>query len=231
MCRIVTRRIPLAILALAFAAGPLSAQLNGLVRRAAGAATSTNGKNATITVPEEQRITPATLDQLELGLAAQLAALNEAKQDQAKMKSPQAYQQCQNQQVMSPDMQASQKIWTDAMAAANGNTDKITLATQKYSARTDSLVDAKCGHNPAKTQDRAREASKAAEVKGQKASRFSTTLWAIFKERMGPFCNEPASKRGNGDVRAEGQYVYLKSEADALAPRCAKLMAALNATS
>jgi hypothetical protein len=226
----VIRRVPLAIFAGTLTAGSLSAQVSGLIWKATSAATSPNGQNATITVPEEQRITPATLDQLERGLAAQLAALNVAKQQPAGTKTPEASQQSQGQQMMSPEMQKVLTTFTDASTAADGNNEKTVQAAQKYQASMDSLFEAKYGRDPAKTQDRARDAARAAEAKGQKASGFSPTLWAIFHERMAPFCNLPAAKRGNGDVRAEGQYVYLKSEADALAPRCASIMAKLSAT-
>ena len=101
---------------------------------------------------------------------------------------------------------------------------------QKYSNDMQAAMLAKCGPDPDKMQDQARTDAKNAEARGQQASGFTPTLWSIHKERITPFCNLPAAKRGNSDVRAEGQYVYLKSEADALAPRCDALMAKIKAT-
>jgi len=225
-----SRRIVLVLGGLALLAGPAQAQIGGLVRRAAATAVVDQGKNAAISVPPEQRITTATLDQLDRGLSAQIAALNAAKESQKNVKTPEQYQQCTGTAVMSPEMQKLTKSYTDGVTAANGNSEKTQAAIQKYSDDMQAMLAAKCGTDPGKVQDQARAAAKSADVKGQQASGFTPSLWSIFKERMAPFCNLPAAKRGSGDVRAEGQYVYLKSEADVLAPRCDAIMAKFKAT-
>ena len=223
------RRIANAVLACTVAATSLPAQIGSVIRRAAGAPAASNDQNATITVPPEQRISAATLDQLEAGLNAQIAALNAAKQQPANVKSPDAYQQCMTQALMGPDAQKIVQDFGAASDAANGNTDKMTLAMQKYTSGLQAIVSARCGPDPATSRTSAQNAATAAEQKGQAASGFTPTLWAIFKERIPPFCNLPAAKRGSGDVRADGKYVYLASEAATLAPRCTTLMAKLSA--
>jgi hypothetical protein len=224
------RRLTLATAACVLLGHPAAAQIGGLVRRAASTATGDQGRSAAINVPADQRITAGTLDQLERGLAAQIAALTAAKQAQGNVKTPEAYQQCAGTTMMSPDNQKLAKDYSAAMAAANGNTEKAQAAMQKYSDNVQALVASKCGADPGKMQEKARTDAKNAEAKGQQASGFTPTLWSIFKERMAPFCNLPAAKRGNGDVHAEGQYVYLKSEADVLAPRCESIMAKFKST-
>jgi hypothetical protein len=218
--------LPLVLTTLLCAVAPAPAQIGGLVRRAKTAITDPKAstESAAPRIKPEEQLTPEHLDAFSKGLDAEEAVRKEAARQAAKMKTPKEYQSCMIAMMQSADYQKVMTTYTDEIEKAAGKNDESLRATERYGENLKALSAAKCGPNPDEAGSQwAAKTAAAAEAGGAKAAGVTTVLYAQWKERVVPFCNLPASKRGSGVVRAEG-YAYLAAESEALAPRCGALM-------
>jgi hypothetical protein len=228
MSRRSTLALSLLLTTLALPLAPLSAQIGGLVRRAARTAITDPKANTEAAVPNikaEDQLTAEHLVAFEKGLNAEDAFRKNALRQAANVKTPAAYQACMMTAMQSDDYQKLMQGYTDEIQKANGKVEESTAAMNRFTENLKKLVELKCGANPDEVgPNNAWKVEQGATEAGVSASGVPSTRYAQWKERVVPFCNLPASKRsGGGVVRAES-YAYLANEVEALTPRCASLM-------
>jgi hypothetical protein len=241
MKRISAVVLSLAIAATTLHAGPAAGQIGSLVRKAKSVGSgSSSGQNAAIVVPPEQQITGTKLDQLDRGLSAMQASMDAARKSMAQVRTPDDYHSCMMPYLL-PNNPEALKIQNDYMAGMRALAQTNPTGPQMQAGGTklqedmmaarQALVTRHCGPDPDKNgSSQASRYATDAQAAGEKASGMSHDSWLMMMERVPPYCALPAAKRGSGDVRAEGQYVYLSSESQALAPRCATLMPKMHLT-
>lgn len=219
--------VPLLLLTLeCLMAAPAPSQIGGLVRRAKAAANTATptSESAAPDIKPEDRLTASGLDAFARGLDAEVAFRDSASRHRTPVKSPEAYSQCGATIATSPEFQRIQATYSDAVGKANGSGEAVTKAAEEYAQSLKNLLNTRCGPDPRQSgSDEASQIQRGAIDAGVRAAGVTSARYAMWKERVVPFCNLPAAKRGNGVVRADG-YAYLASEAEALAPRCATLM-------
>lgn len=228
-----------------FAITPAHAQLGGLRRAAQRAAQGAAGTQAPAATQQTQapasaasrvntgdvlELTAPVLDRFERGLAAeQVDRAQLAQQLAAAVKTPEQYQQCSTQWVMSPAGQAAmQKL----SAASTGDQNAAIAAANEMKAALARV----CGLDPSERSRMQSDAQGHATAAGVTAGGFTAREYAVIKERVVPFCRAQDAAAGEGDVRLPGRgtnvyFVYTPAEAAALRTRCGALMQALAATS
>ncbi len=166
-------------------------------------------------------MTPAVLDQLARGLAAEAAEQKAVANQLASILSKPAHEQCIQKLLATPE---GQKAY-DAMT--NGQ-------SQQGSADMQKLMEARCGPDPNTRETiRLKLANRPAQA-GEAASGFKSRQYEILKERVAPFCALTAPAAGPVRIPAGSSglfLVYSPAEVQALSARCASLLPALKAVS
>jgi hypothetical protein len=126
----------------------------------------------------------------------------------AKMPTPEQYQKCSMDVMMSQEAQA--------IVSKPGDTIQ---AQQQQMASLAALTEKKCGKNP-NTFDKSADLKPAAE-KCSATGGLTLSQYSIAKERVIPFC----SAGGQSKVAGIGNnyYVYTPAEVAAMKPKCASL--------
>lgn len=230
--------------ALLFAITPAHAQLGGLRRAAQRAAQGAAGTPTPAATQQAQapasassrvntgdvlEMTAPVLDRFQRGLAAEQADRAQlARQLAASVKTPEQYQQCSTQWVMSPAGQAAMQ----KLSAASADQTAATTAVNEMKAALARV----CGLDPSERSRMQSDAQGHATAAGVAAGGFTAREYAVIKERVVPFCRAQDAAAGDGDVHLPGRgtnvyFVYTPAEAAALRTRCGALMQALAATS
>lgn len=246
----ITRFAMLAAVAAGLAAAaptPASAQIGGLIKQkvkqkvaqtiAGGDTTSAAKQAAGPTFSEVVlEITPALLDRLEKGLAAEETARQENSARIGKVLTPDDYEVCERTVITGPEGQkfSEQTIQMLDSAKTPEESQKILL---ERAAELKKLLEPKCGLEPSKAELLRAELARRPAAAAQAASGLTGAQLSILKERILPLCTmtqaAPASTDG---VRIPTEYkaifwVYTAGEVQALQPRCGKLVQALGAGS
>jgi len=236
-------RVAAACAALALISTPAHAQLGGLRRAAQRAAQGAAGTQAPAATQSSQpasaasrvntgdvlEMTEPVLDRFARGLAAEQADRAQlAQRLAAAVKTPEQYQQCSTQWVMSPTGQAAMQ----KLSAASADQTAATAAVNEMKATLERV----CGPDPSERSRMQNDAQGHATAAGIAAGGFTPREYAVIKERVVPFCRAQDAASGDGDVRLPGRgtnvyFVYTPAEAAALRTRCGALMQALAATS
>lgn len=262
--RFMPRTVVAALLAAAAVPAPAHAQLGGLIRKkvtqriaqAAGrtdsaktAAPDTSapgaaGKAARTAPPAPGprfneyvlEITPAVLDQLEKGLAADEVVRQAIERKIGKVLSHDDYKKCESAVLRGPD---GQKVLQQARDLATGDTSyqAIQKASLELARRMEEVVEPKCGLAPRKAEDIRTQHRDSLEAAAPAASGLTRLQLTLLKERILPLCAATqAVAAAGGEVRVPAgtqastnpiYYVYTPNEVSALQPRCAKLAGAL----
>ena len=259
--------VVVAMFAAAAAPTPTEAQLGGLVRKkvkekivqkVAGpdsAATATSdtstaraarkGARAAPPAPGPRfteyvlEITPAVLDQLEKGLAAEEVVRQEIERKIGKVLSHDEYKKCEAAVLRGPD---GQKVYAQARDLATGDTtyEHIRKASEELARRMEQVVEPKCGLAPMKAEEIRSQNRDSLEAAAPAASGLTRLQLTLMKERILPLCAAAqAVSTAPGEVRVPATaqtstdpiyFVYTPNEVSALQPRCAKLAGALRAS-
>lgn len=167
-------------------------------------------------------MTPAVLDKLEQGLAAEAAERQANARVLARMRDTAAYEKCSREVSASPQ---GKKM----MALLNSGD---MSGYQQAAIEVGQLQESRCGPPPSHYMTvRDGIANKTAQA-AQKASGFQPRQYDILKERALPFCSLSAPAPGGElkiPVRAGIFLVYSPSEVQALSGRCGRLLPVLKA--
>ncbi len=165
-------------------------------------------------------MTPAVLDRLEKGLAAEAAERQANARVLARMRDKAGYDKCSREVAASPEGKRM-------MALLDAGDMK---AYQQAAVEVQKVQDAKCGPSPNSyrtVEDNLRNKPSKA---GEDNSGFDYWQYSILKERALPFCTMSTPAGGGAvkiPVRADVFLVYSPAEVDALKVRCARLLPAL----
>jgi hypothetical protein len=129
----------------------------------------------------------------------------------AKMQTPEQYQQCMIQVMMSPE----------AQAIAESKSADVTQQGMQLMA----LQEKKCGKDPQRINKG--EELRPAKEQGAKCGGLTLTQYNIAVERIAPFCNAGGQEKVKGSG-SNIYYVYTPAEVSAVKPNCSKLMALIN---
>jgi len=173
-------------------------------------------------------ITPALLDRLEKGLAAEQAD----RKSWPKLLFGADYDRCKTALEESP---AYRKEYQEFIARYGDMPEsRQPEALKQNMQRQDAQLRAACGP-PFQEADTLRyRLPQRAEAAGQKAAGLTERQYAILKERIMPLCEATTTAAGSGgDVRiptkgssANVFFAYKPTEVDAIRPRCTTLAAA-----
>lgn len=175
-------------------------------------------------------ITPAVLDRLQTGLAAEQAALRSAEADGS---ARARWEQCvdgvdrRHNAEMEQLNREGEALAARAQAAAGKPEEMAELvrAVQALQARAAALQTGAAGAQHRECGEEPVAAPRSPAAAGEAAGEFTDAQYAVLKERARPFCEAAAQGRGG----SHGSYVYAADEAAALAPRCTALLPALQA--
>jgi hypothetical protein len=217
---------------------PAHAQLGALRRAAARAAGNAAVSGATQQAQQQEaasrpassalggnvlELTPAVLDRFQQSLAAEDADRRAAAQRLAALKTPEQYQQCTMQWLMSPAGRAlTDRVTT---VASSGDQQAMVQLSNEMKASEEHA----CGPDPSERGRMQSDAQAHAAQAGLAAGQFTAAQYGIIKERIVPFCRASATTPASGDVRLQGSgsgvfWVYTAAEAAALRERCTALM-------
>ena len=243
MNTIVTRTCVSAAALLMLAAAPLEAQLGGIGRRVRQAveretqkpdAAADRGVKYNDNVLE---MTPEVVDRFARAMTAEEADRAAIAKIAASVKSPQAYQTCMMEAMMTDEGQRVMDDMTAKGEAYSSNpTDKA--AEEAYRKAQDALqkfMTDSCGVDPGTfTNTQLPELQKRPAQVGMEAGSFTPAQYAFLKERVTPLC-AIASTSPTGEVRIPGDgrnifWVYSELEVETVVPRCGELTRLLEAT-
>lgn len=182
-------------------------------------------------------ITPALLDQLEKGLAAEEVVRQSIERKIGKVLSRDEYKKCEAAVLRGPE---GQKVYQQSRDLANGDTtyEHIQKASRELARRMEQVVEPKCGLEPRKAEEIREQHADSLEAAAPAASGLTRVQLTLLKERILPLCaatqavaaaaDEVRVPAGTQDSAKAIYYVYTPNEVKALQPRCAKLASALN---
>lgn len=220
-----------------FAITPAHAQLGGLRRAAQRAVQGSAAGQAAAATPQAQpsaasrvntgdvlEMTEPVLDRFQRALAAESADRAQLAQRLAALPTPERYQQCSTQWMMSAAGQAAMQ----KLSAAAADQSAAMAAANEMKAAMERV----CGTDPNERHRMQNDAQGHAEQAALTAGGFNAREYGVIKERVVPFCRAAAGTATEGDVRLPGSgsnvfFVYTAAEAAALRGRCAALMQAL----
>lgn len=239
------RRTALAVMVAAAIPAPASAQIGAIKKKmkekisqalgadsgskAAPATGSPRAPAAALVFDDNLlEITPALMDRLEKGLAAEQADRKTA----PKLLFGADYDRCKEALEKSPEYQ---KEYQEFIARyADLPESRQPEALKENMKRQDAQLRAQCGP-PFQEADKLRYSlPRRAEEAGQTAAALTSRQYAILKERVMPLCEATETAAGPGaelQVPKKGSsshvfFAYKATEVEAIRPRCAKLAVA-----
>ena len=210
--------------------GSKAAPATGSARAPAAAAPGSARAPAATLICDDNllEITPALLDRLEKGLAAEQADRKTA----PKLLFGADYDRCKKELEESP---AYRKEYQEFIARyADLPESRQPEALKENMKREDAQLRAQCGP-PFQEADKLRfSLPRRAEEAGQTAAALTPRQYAILKERIMPLCEATETAAGPGGElqvpkKASSSHVffaYKATEVEAIRPRCAKLATA-----
>lgn len=193
-------------------------------------------------------VTPETLAKFKASMQLEIAEREKAAKFLATVKTPEAFNKCKTDWLMSADGQKLSQKFTEAMATVKTQEDMQKIATEMGPAM-EKGVEVKCGPDPAKYNDSWR-ANQAREALGRASDQFGNSddyAYHTWKEWVAEFCNyverlkkdpdyaQKLAKITDEGLRIPGQgtgiyFVYTASEAKQLLENCESLMPLITAT-
>lgn len=229
------------LLSILIATISVEAQFGGLIKKKIGEAV---GGNTPKPAPESDQGTSGSalgcdvsgdaMDRLLKGMEAEHAAREAALKDFAGTKSPEQYQACQTELLLSPE---GQKI-SEALLSLPENATPVDFQNvmTKVGADMQALTQQKCGPSSNDTRDQVtRKFDDARDIGPQTAK--MTECYARIEEHALSFCQLPESeqtKAQNGGLKVPGTgkdvyWVFTVDEAKAYKPRCERLVSLMAA--
>jgi hypothetical protein len=228
---------------LMIAVAPLEAQIGGIGRRVRQAVEREAAKPDEAAKPGVKyneyvlEMTPEVVDRFASAMVAEETDRAAVAQIAAGMKTPEAYQSCMMEAMMSDEGQrVLEEMTAKGEAYSKNPSDKA--AEQAYRKAQDAMtkfMTDTCGVDPDTFTNRELpELQKRPAQAGMEAGGFTATQYAFLKERVPPLC-AIASTSPEGEVRIPGDgknifWVYSEVEVQTIVPRCAELTRLLAAT-
>jgi len=233
---------------LAAAPAPATAQVGRFIKKrmkdkvetVVGADTASAARAASAAVPGSGpvfnayvlEITPDVLDRLDKALAAEAAARAENARRIGKVLPEDEYDRCRQDAIMSDEGQKMSEESVGLMDAAKTD-EQLQRAMEEMGKRLEAFLEPRCGLEPRKAERLRGELAPRTTAAAEEASGLTDHQLSILKERILPLCSatgDPAT----GEVRIPTEddeifYVYSPGEVEALRPRCAGLVEAIEA--
>jgi hypothetical protein len=242
---------------LALSAAPAHAGLGDMIKKkaaqvvkgdkpkpAAAAAAETGAITSRIQPP----VTPENLAKFKASMELEIAEREKAKKFLATVKTPEAYDKCKTDWMMSPDGQKVSKEYMDAVGSVKTSEDMQKVA-ETIGPKLEKKIEEKCGPDPGKFNE-SWKVQQAREALGRASDQFAhgdDYAYGTWKEWVVEFCNyvdklkkDPDDKQKLAKIMDEGlripgqgsgiYYVYTASEAKQLLENCESLMPLITAT-
>jgi hypothetical protein len=246
---------PVAVLALALFALPASAGLGDMLKnKAKEAATGKKTKQAATAAdagPIQSRIHPPVtaenIARFTAGMQLEIAEREQTAKFLKTVKSPEAYNKCKQDWIMSPE---GQNFSSNFMSGLEGkSSEELQKHMTKMGEEMEKAMAAKCGPDPGKYNEHwAAQQSRAALGKASdQFAKGDDYAYHNWKEWITEFCNyieklkkEPDAEKQLAKIKDEGlripgvgtgiYFVYTASEANELLEKCDSLMPLIQAT-